>query len=120
MPHFFLAVFHFLGPVVNNLQYWGSKEGTHVWNRQRKLDPENDSFGEAKAKSHDKRLGFKFLDSSLPGFASSIIIPRSWIGCPLLKKWMELFHVVLKKRFLTYLLLLMVVRFSLKHQQTYK
>ena len=40
----FLAFFNFLGLVVNNLKYWGSKEGTHVRNRKRKLDPENQLF----------------------------------------------------------------------------
>eukprot|EP00731_Ephydatia_muelleri_P026308 Em0018g408a len=40
----FLAFFNFLGPVVNNLQYWGSKEGARVRNRKRKLDPENQLF----------------------------------------------------------------------------
>ena len=40
----FLAFFNFLGPVVNNLQYWRSKEGARVRNRKRKLDPENQLF----------------------------------------------------------------------------
>ena len=37
----FLAFFHFLGPVVHKLNYWGSKEGACVRNRPRKLDAEN-------------------------------------------------------------------------------
>ena len=40
----FLAFFNFLSPVVNNLQYWGSKEGACVRNRKRKLDPVNQLF----------------------------------------------------------------------------
>ena len=42
--HIFLAFFNFLGPVVHKLNYWGSKEGSRVRNRQRKLDPENQLF----------------------------------------------------------------------------
>ena len=40
----FLAFFNFLGPVVHKLNYWGSKEGSRIWNRRRKLDPENQLF----------------------------------------------------------------------------
>ena len=42
--HIFLAFFNFLGPVVHKLNYWGSKEGSRVRNRRRKLDPENQLF----------------------------------------------------------------------------
>ena len=44
MYRIFLAFFNFLGPVVNNLQYWRSKEDARVRNRKRKLDPENQLF----------------------------------------------------------------------------
>ena len=46
-----------LGPVVNDLQYWGSKEALMYGIEKRKLDPENQlhvyGVGEAKVKSHD-------------------------------------------------------------------
>ena len=32
--HILLAFFNFLGPVVHKLNYWGSKEGSHVRNRR--------------------------------------------------------------------------------------
>ena len=37
----FLTFFHFLGPVVNDLNYWGSREGQRQRHRVRKLDPVN-------------------------------------------------------------------------------
>ena len=40
----FSAFFEFLGPVVHNLTYWGSKERTTARNRRRKLDPKNQLF----------------------------------------------------------------------------
>lgn len=40
----FLAFFEFLGPAVNHLIYWGSKEGTRQRHRVRKLDPKNQLF----------------------------------------------------------------------------
>ena len=40
----FLAFFEFLGPVVNHLNYWGSKEGIRKRHRKRKLDPRNQLF----------------------------------------------------------------------------
>ena len=40
----FLTFFEFLGPVVNDLNYWGSKEGQHKRHCIRKLDPMNQLF----------------------------------------------------------------------------
>ena len=40
----FLAFFEFLGPVVNHLNYWGSKEGKHLRHRTSKLNPKNQFF----------------------------------------------------------------------------
>ena len=40
----FLALFEFLGPVVNELNYWGSKETSRRRHRTCKLDPENQMF----------------------------------------------------------------------------
>ena len=40
----FLSFFQFLGPAVDNLNYWGSKEGTRVRQRTRKISPINQLF----------------------------------------------------------------------------
>ena len=40
----FLAFFDFLGPVVDHLDYWGSKEGVRKRHRVRKLDARNQLF----------------------------------------------------------------------------
>ena len=40
----FLTFFEFLGPAVNDLNYWGSKESQHKCHRTRKLDPMNQLF----------------------------------------------------------------------------
>ena len=40
----FLAFFEFLGPVVEKLNYWGSKEGERQRQRTRKLDSKNQLF----------------------------------------------------------------------------
>ena len=106
-----LAFFNFLGLVVNNLKYWGSKEGTHVRNRKRKLDPENQLFMalvKLRLNLMTKDLAFRLglstaqvLDTSLHGFASFTIIS----GYLLLSKLLELFLVFLKKSFQTHLLL---------------
>lgn len=40
----FLAFFEFLGPVVDHLNYWGSKEGERLRHRSRKLDTKNQLF----------------------------------------------------------------------------
>ena len=42
----FITFFEFLGPVVNKLNYWGSKkkEGTRQRHRHHKLDPNNQFF----------------------------------------------------------------------------
>ena len=40
----FLSFYQFLGPAVNNLNYWGSKEGTRVRQRTRKVSPINQLF----------------------------------------------------------------------------
>ena len=40
----YLTFFEFLGPVVNDLNYWGSKEGQRICQRNRKLDPMNQLF----------------------------------------------------------------------------
>ena len=40
----FVAFFDFLGPVVTQLHYWGSREGDRVRNYNRKLDPKNQLF----------------------------------------------------------------------------
>lgn len=39
-----LAFFDFLGPVVEHLNYWGTKEGVRQRSRKRKLDPRNQFF----------------------------------------------------------------------------
>ena len=39
-----LAFYEFLGPVVNKLNYWGSKKGSRVRHYPRKLDPKNQFF----------------------------------------------------------------------------
>lgn len=40
----FMAFFDFLGPVVNQLHYWGSREGDRQRKHSRKLDPKNQLF----------------------------------------------------------------------------
>ena len=40
----FLAFYEFLGPAVDHLNYWGSKEGTRQRHRTRKLDSQNQLF----------------------------------------------------------------------------
>ena len=40
----FIAFFEFLGPVVEHLNYWGSKDGTRTRHRSRKLDTRNQLF----------------------------------------------------------------------------
>ena len=40
----FLAFFEFLGPVVDKLNYWCSKDGERQWFRTRKLDSKNQLF----------------------------------------------------------------------------
>lgn len=40
----FLAFFEFLGLAVEQLNYWGSKEGVRQRHRTRKLDPKNQLF----------------------------------------------------------------------------
>ena len=40
----FLSIFEFLGPVVEHLNYWGSKEGIVRRHCTRKLDPKNQLF----------------------------------------------------------------------------
>ena len=40
----FIAFFEFLGPAVNELTYWGSKESRQLRRRKCKLDPENQLF----------------------------------------------------------------------------
>ena len=40
----FLTFFEFLGPIVNDLNYWRSKEGQHKRHRTRKWDPMNQLF----------------------------------------------------------------------------
>ena len=40
----FLAFFEFLGPVVDHLNYWGSKDGVRTRHRSRKLDAQNQLF----------------------------------------------------------------------------
>ena len=40
----FLSFYHFLGPVVDKLQYWGSKSSTKKRQRARKLTPMNQLF----------------------------------------------------------------------------
>ena len=40
----FIAFFEFLGPVVDTLNYWGSKEHPRKRHHTRKLDPKNQFF----------------------------------------------------------------------------
>lgn len=40
----FLAFFELVGPAVDNLNYWGSKEGVRKRRRLRKIDPKNQLF----------------------------------------------------------------------------
>ena len=40
----FVSFFEFLGPVVNQLLHWGSREGDRQRNYNRKLDPKNQLF----------------------------------------------------------------------------
>ena len=56
----FLAFFKFLGPVVDELNYWGSKKRSRKRERPRKLDPTVHDTGEIKVKPQDKRSGFRF------------------------------------------------------------
>ena len=59
--HIFLAFFNSLGTVVHKLNYWGSKEGSCVQNRKRKLDPENQVFMTlVKLNLKTKDLAFRF------------------------------------------------------------
>jgi len=120
--YIFLAFFNFLGPVVHKLNYWGSKEGSHVRIHQRKLDPENQLFMvlvklrlNLKTKDLAFRIGLSTSQVSrylTTWICFSAIISRSCTGCLLLNKLLELFHVNLKKSFQPHLLLLMAVRSS--------
>ena len=59
----FIAFFEFLGPVVNHLNYWGSKECIRKRQRKRKLDPKNQLFltlVKLKLNLKVKDLGFCF------------------------------------------------------------
>ena len=59
----FIAFFEFLGPVVNHLNYWGSKERICKRQRKRKLDPKNQLFFtlvKLKLNLRFKDLGFRF------------------------------------------------------------
>ena len=61
----FIAFFEFLGPVVNHLNYWGSKERIRKRQRKRKLDPKNQLFLTLvkliqKLNLRFKDLGFRF------------------------------------------------------------
>ena len=61
----FLAFFEFLGPVVNDLNYWGSKEGQRKRHRTRKLDPINQLFLTlVKLKLNLNRLRARFIDAN--------------------------------------------------------
>ena len=59
----FIGFFEFLGPVVNHLNYWGSKEKIRKCQRKRKLDPKNQLFltlVKLKLNLRHKDLGFRF------------------------------------------------------------
>ena len=59
----FIAFFEFLGPFVNHLNYWGSKECIRKRQRKRKLDPKNQLFltlVKLKLNLKVKDLGFCF------------------------------------------------------------
>ena len=59
----FIAFFEFLGPVVNHLNYWGSKEGIRKRQRKRKLNPKNQFFltlVKLKLNLKVKDLAFRF------------------------------------------------------------
>ena len=59
----FLAFFNFLGPVVNKLNYWGSKQSSRIRNVSRKLNPENQLFMtlvKLRLNLKSKDLAFRF------------------------------------------------------------
>ena len=126
----FLAFFNFLGPVVNNLQYWGSKEGARVRNRKRKLDPENQPFlalVKLRLNLMTKDLAFRFGLSTAQisrylttwiCFLYHHIKELDWM--PSVQQVAGTLPCVFKEKFPNTFVLLMAVRFSLKHQQTYK
>lgn len=63
----FCAFFEFLGPVVDNLNYWGSKERVSQRRRSRKLTPKNQLFltlVKLKLNLKHKDLSFRFGISS--------------------------------------------------------
>lgn len=66
----FQAFFYFLGPVVNELNYWGAKEGHHCRRRPQKLDPMNQLFlllVKLRLNLRNKDLAYRF------GISASVV-----------------------------------------------
>ena len=83
----FVAFFEFLGPVVNQLLHWGSREGDRQRNYNRKLDPKNQLF----LTLVKLRLNLKLEDLSCRFGLSTSLISRyitTWI-CFLYQVFME-------------------------------
>ena len=74
----FLAFFHFLGPVVNKLQYWGSKANAKKRQRAKKLTPMNQLFMTLVK----LRLDLKLADLAFRFNISTAVVSRyftTWI-----------------------------------------
>lgn len=90
----FSAFFEFLGPAVDKLNYWGSKEGVRKQHRSRKLDS-------ALVKLvMDLAFRFGLSSSTIHYHLAMFLIPPSttWkklIGCQLLIKCWEHYHQAL-------------------------
>lgn len=84
----FTAFFDFLGPAVNQLHYWGSKEGGRQRKHKTKLDPKNQLF----LTLVKLRLNLKLEDLSFRFGISTSVISRyitTWI-CFLYRVFMEM------------------------------
>ena len=120
--------FEFLGPVVDHLIYWGSKEGVRQRHRVRKLNPKNQLF----LTLVKLKLNLKLIDLAFRFGLSASQTSRyltTWI-CFLYRQlkeidWMPAVNQVLetlpsvsKKSFQRLMQSLMVVRSLLRHHQT--
>ena len=123
----FLTFFQFLGPVVDHLNYWGSKDGIHTRKRSRKLDTQNQLFLTlVKLKLNLKITDLAFRFGSSKSQISRYLI--TWIcflfhhlkkstGCQLYIKCQEHYQLHFVISFLLHMPSLMLVRYSLRRLQ---
>ena len=122
----FLAFFELLGPVVEKLNYWGSKEGERQRHRTRKLDSKNQLF----LTLIKLRLNLKLTDLAFRFKISPSQASRYWV-CFLYNhlreiEWMPAVDKILgtqpssfRRNFRIHMLLLMGARFLFRHLLIY-